>query len=165
MWATGRTDHRALPALVGSHRATGSCHEAGNATRAVGRIRVPMAMLNSATAARYRPPPATARSTPGVLMAACAARPTRICWPARNAAKLAASLTARVTPVNTVALAARSLLRCGTAARLGRIVPVEYSDVMARIASTPIASWPNHTPLRLVKVGSKAALAVALSEL
>ena len=47
--------------------------------------------------------------------------------------------------------------RCGAAAKVERIIPVEYSVVMTRTPRTPMASWASSTPDRLVKTGSKVA--------
>jgi hypothetical protein len=69
----------------------------------------------------------------------------------------AASPVISDTAVRTVAFAARNRPRRGTAARLVWIEPVEYSDVMARTPSTPMASWARARPLRLTEVGSYPA--------
>ena len=44
--------------------------------------------------------------------------------------------------------------RFGTAAKVERIIPVEYSAVITRTPSTPIKSWASITPVRLMATGS-----------
>jgi hypothetical protein len=51
-------------------------------------------------------------------------------------------------------LAARSLPRRGTAAKLLPMDPDEYSDVTRRTPSTPMASWAIENPAPLIDVGS-----------
>src|SRR5437016_2161865 len=78
-------------------------------------------------------------------------------WPAKNAPKEETSPTTAVTAVSTTALAASRVRRWGTAARLDRIEPVEYSLVMTSTPSTPTASWARKKPLRLYDAGFKIA--------
>ena len=59
---------------------------------------------------------------------------------------------------NTAALAAISVPRWGAAAKVERIMPVEYSPVTASTPSTPMASWATITPPRLFETGSKPAV-------
>jgi len=70
--------------------------------------------------------------------------------------------TIAVTAANTVALAASSVSRWGTAEMLERIMPEAYSLVMTSTPSTPIASWAMKTPLRLSEIGSNSACSFAL---
>jgi hypothetical protein len=67
-----------------------------------------------------------------------------------NAAKEMAVPAISETRPTTAALAARKVRRCGTAARLVRMSPVEYSEVMASTPRTPIASCPSSSPARLL---------------
>lgn len=50
----------------------------------------------------------------------------KIAWPTANAANDAASPARKATAVNTPALAASTLIRCGGAAKVERIEPVAY---------------------------------------
>src|SRR6266516_5537098 len=69
----------------------------------------------------------------------------------------------RAVAAKTVVLAASIRRRCGTAARVARIMPVPYSLVMTSTPSRPIASWDRCRPPRLTRVASMAALSWALS--
>ena len=82
----------------------------------------------------------------------------RIPWPMKKATKQAVVVTARVTAVNTAALAARTVSRCGTAANVARIMPLAYSLVMTRTPSTAMASWARIPPVRLKEAGLKPTL-------
>ena len=73
------------------------------------------------------------------------------------------SVTTKIKTTNTTALAPRNLPRRGTAARLLPIAPVEYSEVISKTPSTPIASWAMAKPEPLIEVGSQVSL--SLSEL
>ena len=53
------------------------------------------------------------------------------------------------TAVNTPALAASTVSRCGAAASVERMEPVAYSPVSTSTPSTPMASWARKNPLRL----------------
>lgn len=75
----------------------------------------------------------------------------------KKAANAMISLTANVSPAIMRALAARNLPRRGTAVRLVLMAPVEYSEVMITIPSTPIASWASSPPAPLIDVGSHKA--------
>src|SRR6266851_1150776 len=86
----------------------------------------------------------------------------RMAWPTKNAARLEATPTAATAAANTAPLAARTVRRWGTAAKVDRIIPVEYSAVMTRTPSTPTASWASRMPLRLNDVVLNVALSVAL---
>src|SRR4051812_47306320 len=55
------------------------------------------------------------------------------------------------------ALAASSSGRFGTAARVARTIPEEYSPVMVRTPSAPISSRPGATPARRLLVTSRDA--------
>ena len=62
-------------------------------------------------------------------------------WPTRKVTKLITSPATSATPVQTTALAASRRLRFGTAARLVRIMPVEYSPVTTMTPRMAKASW------------------------
>jgi hypothetical protein len=62
-----------------------------------------------------------------------------------------------VTRPNTPAFPQSTGSLFGTAANVERIMPVEYSPLMTRTPSTPIASWATVTPIRLVSSGWKPA--------
>jgi hypothetical protein len=76
----------------------------------------------------------------------------------KKEAKVMISETTKIKANNTTALAARSLPRRGTAARLLPIAPVEYSEVISKIPSSPIASWAMTKPDSLIEVGSHVSL-------
>jgi hypothetical protein len=68
------------------------------------------------------------------------------CWvtiacTAKNEMNDAMSMSPNVTAANTMILAHSTGSRRGTAIRLERIMPVEYSPVMTRTPRTPIANW------------------------
>ena len=46
------------------------------------------------------------------------------------------------TPVRTVALAASTMIRRGTAANVTLIIPVPYSSLMLSTATMAITAWP-----------------------
>src|ERR1700722_10772403 len=145
-----------LPAWVGQNSVTGFRHESGSAWAIRGRTsrtatmqamaaggrrsKVPAATLSTARAIRYSPAPAIALATPGSPSAACGAWPLMRAWPAKNAAKLVASPTTKVTAAKTSDLAASTRPRFGTAIRLVRIIPDEYSELMQSTPSTAMAS-------------------------
>ena len=54
---------------------------------------------------------------------------------------------------NTTIFAQRTGRRLGTAPNEARIMPVEYSPVMIRTPSTPIASWERFTPAVAISIG------------
>ena len=61
----------------------------------------------------------------------------------KNAAKLVTSAMTRVTAVSTMALAANTTPRRGSTVSEVRIIPVEYSEVIASAPSTTTTSWPS----------------------
>src|SRR5580658_3884697 len=122
------------------------------------RSNAPAATLSTARAARYSPPPATARTTPGSPSAAWGARPPIRAWPTKNATKQVTSPTTKVTPAKTSDLAASTRPRFGTAIRLVRIIPDEYSELMHSTPSTTMASEAMATPAWLTPVGSQLSL-------
>ena len=65
----------------------------------------------------------------------------RIAWAPKNATNALASISTNVTEANTAILAHSTGSRRGTAIRLERIIPVEYSPLITSTPSTPIASW------------------------
>ena len=119
------------------------------------RSKAPAATLSTARAARYSPPPTTARATPGSPSAAWGAWPLMRAWPAKNATKQVTSPTTKVTTAKTSDLAASTRPRFGTAIRLVRIIPEEYSELMHSTPSTTMASEAMATPAWLTPVGSQ----------
>src|SRR6185437_11084683 len=165
-------------AWVGQNSVTGFRHESGSAWAIAGRTKrtaimaamaaagcrskVPAATLSTARAVRSSPVPATARATPGSPSAASGAWPLMRAWPAKNAAKLVASPTTKVTTAKTSDLAASTRPRLGTAIRLVRIIPDEYSELTQSTPSTAMASEAMAIPSRLTPVGSQLSLLEAL---
>ena len=125
---------------------------------AVLRMSVPMPSESSPRTARYKPVPTTVRSAPGAPMPTPMPLADRIAWPMKKAVKQAVVVTARVTAANTVALAARTVRRWGTAANVVRIMPLPYSLVMTRTPSTAMASCARIPPVRLNDAGVEAGL-------
>jgi hypothetical protein len=72
------------------------------------------------------------------------------------------SPTTNATAAKTSDLAASTRPRFGTAIRLVRIIPEEYSELMQSTPSTAMASWAMYTPARLTPVGSQLSLPEAL---
>src|SRR5580704_4629134 len=126
------------------------------------RSKVPAATLSTARAVRYNPAPTTARATPGSPSAAWGAWPLMRAWPTKNAVKLVTSPTTKVTTAKTSDLAASTRPRFGTAIRLVRIIPDEYSELMQSTPSTAMASVAMPIPSRLTAVGSQLSLAETL---
>ncbi len=87
----------------------------------------------------------------------CGTAPVRSDWPMMKTANDDA--TPAMTAM-TRTLAASTTGRFGMADSVARIDPVEYS---ALTTSTPIASWPNSSPVRLRLVGSKCSRSTAES--
>src|ERR1700683_2414355 len=168
-----------LPAWVGQNSVTGFRHEPGSAWAIPGRTnrtaimeamaaagcrsKVPTATLSPARAARYSPPPTTARATPGSPSDAWGAWPLMRAWPTKNAAKQVTSPTTKVTRAKTSDLAARTRPRFGTAIRLVRIIPDEYSELMQSTPSTAMATWAISIPDWLTPVGSQLSLLETLN--
>ena len=74
----------------------------------------------------------------------------------KNAAKLVAVAMTRVTAVSTMALAANTTPRRGCTVSEVRIIPVEYSEVIASEPSTTTMSWPSRaSPATLSWVASR----------
>src|SRR5579859_6074291 len=171
LWAEGWTLVSWPPAWVGQNSVTGFRHESGSASAIRGRTsttaimqamaaagcrsKAPAATLSTARAARYSPPPTTARATPGSPSAAWGAWPLMRAWPTKNATKVVTSPTTKVTAAKTSDLAARTRPRFGTAIRLVRIIPDEYSELMQSTPSTAMASEAMATPAWLSPVGSQ----------
>ena len=84
-------------------------------------------------------------------------------WPTKNATKLTTSPTTKVTAAKTSDLAASTRPRFGTAIRLVRIIPDEYSELMQSTPSTAMASWAMTIPDWLTLVGSQLSLAETLN--
>src|ERR1700733_10267116 len=168
-----------LPAWVGQNSVTGFRHESGSAWAIPGRpnrtaiiaamaaagcrSKAPAATLSTARAARYSPPPATARATPGSPSAAWGAWPLMRACPTKNAAKQVTSPTTKVTTARTSALAASTRPRFGTAIRLVRIIPDEYSELIKSTPNTTMASWAIATPAWLTPVGSQLCFSETLN--
>ena len=83
-------------------------------------------------------------------------------WPTKNAVKLVTSPTTKVTAAKTSDLAARTRPRLGTAIRLVRIIPDEYSELMKSTPSTAMARVAMPIPSRLTAVGSQLSLVATL---
>ncbi len=66
--------------------------------------------------------------------------------PIRKAMKAPTVPTTRATTPYTAALDHSTGSRRGTAARVERIIPVEYSPAVTRTPRTPSASWPKPVP-------------------
>src|SRR6516165_163942 len=159
------------PATVGSHLLTWSCQLCGSrfpssgstnsspatavSAPAVCRISSPMPRASSPQTVRNSAPPMTARSTPGWLSVVLVWCDDMIAWPITNEAKLLIRPVTNATAANTATFAATSRPRCGSAVSEVRIIPVEYSDVMTSVPTTPITSWVRNRPPRLQDAGSK----------
>src|ERR1035437_9023429 len=72
----------------------------------------------------------------------------RMAWDAKNVAKAVSAARTNVTRAKTVALTASRDPRWGTAVKLVRIIPEEYSAVMISTPSTPMASWLRNIALK-----------------
>ena len=64
----------------------------------------------------------------------------RMAWDAKNVKKVVTTETTKVTEPKMTALTARTKARCGTAVKVVRIIPEEYSVVMISTPRTPMAS-------------------------
>ena len=65
----------------------------------------------------------------------------RIACAPKNAISEAITISTKLTAAKLAALAHRTGRRWGTAIKLERICPVEYSPEITSTPSTPIASW------------------------
>ena len=122
---------------------------------AVCRSRVPRPNASIPHTARNSPPPITARSTFGSPRLVFRFLLDKMAWPMKNEPNDATSPVTRLTRVNTMPLAASTVPRRGCTDSEVRIIPVEYSEVMASAPSTTMISWPRTRPIRLCWVGSK----------
>jgi hypothetical protein len=105
---------------------------------------------------------ATARRAPGLDKVACLTGEVRNAWPRQKLANEVTSAMTRLTAANTRTLAASTIGRRGSAARVARIVPDAYPPLMSRMPRTPSRSAPpRYVPARLTSTGSNAALAAA----
>src|ERR1039457_4320343 len=78
----------------------------------------------------------------------------------RNDGNATSSPNTKTSNAKTADFAANRGVRFGTASRLDRIEPVEYSPAMTSTPSTQIVNWPNPNPLpRMKLVGSATILA------
>jgi len=130
----------ASPAFEGRYRAMVSVHDDGSVCTSTGSTRMTPNSAEMAPALRRRgfrcrgrkvengqvePGAATAGARPG-RPGGLEALADRIAWPTKKAAKHDTRPTTSETPVNTVALAARTVRRCGTAASVDRMAPVLF---------------------------------------
>src|SRR6516225_344241 len=129
---------------------------------AVLRRIMPRPKEHSPHSATYRAAQVTARSTLGWDSVALACVLDSRAWPMKKAAKLVRNATTRAIAVNTEALAAPRTRRLGITVSDVRIMPVEYSEVIASVPSTTITSWPSRaSPTMLDWLGSKPARCAA----
>ena len=112
--------------------------------------------LNSPIRARYSTEPTAARSVGPAASDStsepCAPvnpLPGRMYRPAISDHAAAMAPVTSTTPVRTIALAARAVIRRGTAVSVIRIMPLLYSPVTISTARTATAAWPTRTPVRL----------------
>src|SRR6516162_9935042 len=126
---------------------------------AVCRTIAPMANAIRPTTVTNSALPMMARSTFGSDSVALAPVLDSNAWPRKNAMKEVTSETTSATAVNTMALAAYTTPRRGCAVSEVRIIPVEYSEVIASAPITAITSCPSwKNANRLTCVASKVAL-------
>src|SRR5215469_11286127 len=129
---------------------------------AVLRRIMPRPKENSPHSATYNAEQVTARSTLGWDSVALACVLDSRACPVKKAAKLVRNATSRAIAVNTAALAAQRTGRRGITVSDVRIIPVEYSDVIASVPRTTVTSWPSRArPTMLDCVGSKPARSAA----
>jgi hypothetical protein len=76
-----------------------------------------------------------------------------IVWLAQNATSTDGSASAKVSSENTPIFAQRTPSRFGTAVKLARIIPVEYSAVIVSTARTAIGSCERLTPAVAISTG------------
>src|ERR1043165_9951015 len=96
----------------------------------------------------------TVRATPGSESDAFSVGwPWRIAWVAQNATNTEGRARTNVIAENTASFAQSTGRRFGTAVRLARIIPVEYSAVIVSTARTAIASWDRLTPAVAISSG------------
>ena len=81
----------------------------------------------------------------------------RIAWLTQNAASTDGSMSRNETTPKTTIFAHSTGRRFGTAVKLARIIPVEYSPVTTRTPSTPIASCERLTPASAMSSGCRSA--------
>src|SRR6185437_16887509 len=107
----------------------------------------------------------TDRATPGCENETCRMWwRERIAWLAKKAINTGPTINSKVTSPKTAVLAHSTGRRFGTAAKLARIIPVEYSPVITSTPSTAIASWERFTPARAMSSGWRSARSRALIE-
>jgi len=103
--------------------------------------------------------PTIARSTPGSPIE-IGTLGFSIGAPMKNDTNAATRPTARTSSPSTAALAVSMGTRRGTASRLDRIMPVEYSEAIAMTPRTQITGWMARKPLpRTTAAGSDAVSA------
>src|SRR3954452_8231481 len=112
------------------------------------RITAPSARASTASTARYRPAPTTARTAPGSVKATGMPLPAKTRVATRNATSAAAIPTTAVVAATTIVFAPSTVKRCGVAASVARIEPVAYSLVIASAPSAAAPSWAWKKPLR-----------------
>ena len=74
-------------------------------------------------------------------------------WLAQNAMNTEGSASRNVSSAKTPSFAQRTGSRFGTAVKLARIIPVEYSPVIVRTPSTAIGSCDRLTPASAISSG------------
>ena len=79
--------------------------------------------------------------------------PPYLAWPARKASTAEARVTAKTTMAKTAALAHSTGRRRGTAQKVAKIMPVEYSPVITSTPRTLTVSVAKCTPNRSWSIG------------
>jgi len=87
-----------------------------------------------------------------------------IAWLAKNAIRTDGSISRNATTANTPVLAQSTGRRFGTAVKLARIIPVEYSPVITSTPRTAMASCETLTPARAMSSGCRSARSCGLIE-
>ena len=117
------------------------------------------------TSIRKTAPPITERATPG-----CENEiwrmwwRERIAWLEKKAIRTAGSVSANATAAKTAVFAQSTGRRFGTAVKLARIIPVEYSPVITNTPNTATASCDTLTPASAMSSGWRSARSCALME-
>src|SRR5438270_12405999 len=78
-------------------------------------------------------------------------------WLAKNAISTGGTISRNATDPKTAVFAHSTGSRLGTAVKLARIIPVEYSPVMTSTPRTAIASWERLTPASAMSSGWRSA--------
>src|SRR6266496_3253127 len=88
----------------------------------------------------------------------------RIAWLAKNAIRTGGSISRNATTAKTAVFAQSTGRRFGTAVKLARIIPVEYSPVITSTPRTAIASCETLTPASAMSSGWRSARSCGLIE-